>query len=47
MSGSAYEALKEGSIFVGQSIFENKEFEYFMTVFYDNRAKGFHCDTIE
>ena len=43
MSGAPYIALQEGSIVVGRSIFENKEFEHFLTIFYDSGAEGFQC----
>lgn len=38
MSGTPYNALKEGSILVAKSVFENKEFEHFVTIFYDSSA---------
>jgi len=47
MSGSAYEALKEGAILVAKSIFDNQEFEHFITIFYDNQADAFEGRTFE
>lgn len=40
MSGTPYNALKEGAKLVGKSLFENQEFEHFATVFYDTQANG-------
>jgi len=39
MSGSPYNALKEGAIMIAKAIFENKEYEHFLTVFYESRAE--------
>jgi uncharacterized protein with von Willebrand factor type A (vWA) domain len=39
MSGRPYDALKEGALQVGKSIFESREFERFITVFYDSSVK--------
>lgn len=36
MSGRPFEALKQGSIMVGKSVFELNEFETFATCFYDD-----------
>jgi len=36
MAGTPYNALKEGAKVVGKAIFENDEFEYFATVYYDS-----------
>jgi len=40
MSGTPYNALKEGSLLVAKSVFENREFEHFITVLYDNSARS-------
>jgi uncharacterized protein with von Willebrand factor type A (vWA) domain len=40
MSGTPYNALKEGSLLVAKSVFENREFEHFITVLYDNSASS-------
>jgi len=45
MSGTPYNALKEGAKLVGKSIYENEEFEHFATVFYDNQAHGLEVKT--
>ena len=47
MSGSAYDALKEGALLVAQSIFDNQEFEYFITIFYDSNADAFEGRTFQ
>jgi uncharacterized protein with von Willebrand factor type A (vWA) domain len=39
MSGTPYNALKEGSIMIAKAVFENKEYEHFLTVFYESRAE--------
>jgi hypothetical protein len=36
MSGTPYNALKAGSNLVAKSVFESKEFEHFITLFYDS-----------
>jgi hypothetical protein len=41
MAGRAFEALKQGAEMVGQQIFEKDEFQFFMTVFYDEKAEAF------
>jgi hypothetical protein len=38
MAGAPYNALKEGSIMIAKSVFENKEYEHFLTVFYESNA---------
>jgi hypothetical protein len=35
MAGTPFKALKEGSLQVAKTIFEAKEFEFFLPVFYD------------
>jgi len=40
MSGTPYNALKEGSLLVAKSVFENREFEHFITVLYDTQARS-------
>jgi uncharacterized protein with von Willebrand factor type A (vWA) domain len=47
MSGTPYNALKEGSILVAKSVFENKEFEHFITIFYDSTANVMVADNLE
>ena len=47
MSGTPYNALKEGSILVAKSVFENKEFEHFVTLFYDSNATAMVADSYE
>lgn len=47
MSGTPYNALKEGSILVAKSVFENKEFEHFITIFYDSTANVMVADNAE
>jgi Mg-chelatase subunit ChlD len=47
MSGKPYEVLKEGSIMIAKSIFENKEYEHFLTIFYENAAEELVTSTFE
>jgi uncharacterized protein with von Willebrand factor type A (vWA) domain len=47
MSGTPYNALKAGSNLVAKSVFESKEFEHFITLFYDNQATPMIADTYE
>jgi hypothetical protein len=47
MSGTPYNALKEGSIMVAKAVYENKEFEHFITIFYDSNANAMTADTFE
>jgi len=47
MSGTPYNALKEGSILVAKSVFENKEFEHFVTIFYDSSATVMVANDLE
>ena len=47
MSGKPYEVLKEGSIMIAKSIFENKEYEHFLTVFYETFSEELVTNTFE
>lgn len=47
MSGSPYNALKEGSIMIAKAVFENKEYEHFLTVFYESRAEEMVAGSFE
>ena len=47
MSGAPYTALKQGSIMIAKSIFENKEYEHFLTVFYESRAEELISNNFE
>ena len=47
MSGSAYDALKEGAKILGQGVFEGKEFEHFVTLFYESNAHPMVAQTYE
>lgn len=47
MSGQPYQALIEGSLIIGKSVYESKEFEHFIVVFYDSRAETMNVDTYE
>ena len=38
MSGTPYDALKQGALLVAKSVCESNEFEHFAIVFYDNNA---------
>ena len=47
MSGSPYKALQEGSIMIAKAVFENKEYEHFLTVFYESNAEELITSTFE
>ncbi len=47
MSGTPYNALKAGSNLVAKSVFESKEFEHFITLFYDNQARPMVANNYE
>jgi uncharacterized protein with von Willebrand factor type A (vWA) domain len=47
MSGSPYKALQEGSIMIAKAVFENKEYEHFLTVFYESSAEELITNTFE
>jgi hypothetical protein len=47
MSGAPYNALKEGSIMIAKAVFENKEYEHFLTVFYESRAEEMIAQSFE
>ena len=47
MSGKPYEVLQEGSIMIAKSLFENKEYQHFLTVFYASSAEELVTNTFE
>lgn len=47
MSGTPYNALKAGSNLVAKSVFESKEFEHFVTLFYDSNARPMVANNYE
>jgi hypothetical protein len=47
MWGQPYEALKEGSILIAKSVYENREFEHFVTIFHNEKSEAMFADTFE
>ncbi len=43
MAGKPFEALKKGAQMLSETAFQNKEFQNFVTVFYDTAAKEMVC----
>jgi uncharacterized protein with von Willebrand factor type A (vWA) domain len=47
MAGKPFEALKKGAQMVSETIFQQNEFQNFVTVFYDTNAKEMLCRNAE
>jgi hypothetical protein len=41
MAGRAFTALKEGATMISKTIFEQNDFEHFITCFYDEKCNAF------